>query len=428
MKIVYFYQYFCTPKGFWGTRVYEFARRWVSEGHRVTVVTAVHDKSDMVMRPGLLSRFELDGIDIIQLNIDISNKHGNKRRIQGFLSYAAWSSLLAVILPADVVIASSGPLTVGIPGLFARYLRKRRLVFEVRDLWPEGSIQLDVLRGKRAQAAAFWLARRCYRAADDIVTLSPGMTDWLKREYTHLSPHTVTNASDLELFGGAPNLETVPPLAQTRKIALYPGNLGDTNQGQLLLDAALELQARGRNDITVVLIGDGPMREELVAKSHDLDTLEVLPLLPKTELVHWVKSAMAVLVTFKPVPVLQTNSPNKLFEALAAGVPVVQTTEGWMRDLVDQHGCGLSSPPDDAGALASCLERLADNPDEAATMGRRARQLAEGEFSRDHLAERMLKIVVGDSRRRKLGFFRRLGAGLPIGGNSVDSGIRSEGN
>ena len=48
MRIVYFYQYFSTPKGTWGTRVYEFTKRWVELGHDVTVVTSVYSKSDLV--------------------------------------------------------------------------------------------------------------------------------------------------------------------------------------------------------------------------------------------------------------------------------------------------------------------------------------------------------------------------------------------
>src|SRR5438270_12120765 len=68
MRIVYFYQYFTTPKGAWSTRAYEFARRWVRAGDSVTVVTSVYDKSDLDPQK-LISRFDIEGIDVRVINI-----------------------------------------------------------------------------------------------------------------------------------------------------------------------------------------------------------------------------------------------------------------------------------------------------------------------------------------------------------------------
>ena len=144
MRIVYFYQYFGTPKGSWSTRVYEFTRRWVQSGDSVTVVTSVYDKSDL--KPDkLVSRFDIEGIDVRVINVKQSNKHGKWLRFFTFATYAAFSCWYALFLKADVVVASSGPITVGLPGLVARYLRRIPFVFEVRDLWPEGAVQLGII-------------------------------------------------------------------------------------------------------------------------------------------------------------------------------------------------------------------------------------------------------------------------------------------
>src|SRR5687768_5483385 len=141
MRIVYFYQYFTTPAGSWSTRAYEFARRWVEAGHSVTVVTSVYDKSGMKPK-GMIDRFEIEGIDIRVINVRLSQKHGKALRLLTYGVFAIVCCLYALCLRADVVIASSGPLTIAIPALVARYLRRRRFIFEVRDLWPEGAIQL----------------------------------------------------------------------------------------------------------------------------------------------------------------------------------------------------------------------------------------------------------------------------------------------
>ena len=145
MKILYFYQYFSTPRGSWGTRVYEFAREWINDGHEVTVVSSIYSKSDLKSKH-FIENHEYDGIKVKVLNIYIDNKKPKLKRIWSFLQYAFVSTWYALTLHADVVIASSGPISVGIPGLAARFLRGRKLVFETRDLWPEGPIELGILK------------------------------------------------------------------------------------------------------------------------------------------------------------------------------------------------------------------------------------------------------------------------------------------
>jgi hypothetical protein len=139
LKILYFYQYFSTPKGAWGTRVYDFAKNWVAEGHEVTVVSAIYSKSDLSASRIVESQLH-DGIQVKVINVRIDNKQSFGKRIWSFIVYMLYSSWYALRLPADVVVASSGPITVGFPGLIARIFRGKKLVFEVRDLWPAGAI------------------------------------------------------------------------------------------------------------------------------------------------------------------------------------------------------------------------------------------------------------------------------------------------
>src|SRR5690606_34513983 len=174
MRILYFYQYFGTSKGSWGTRVYEFARNWVREGHDVTVVTAIYSKSDLKANDLLETQFH-EGIRVKVINVLIDNKKSIPQRVFDFLKYTFFSTWYALTLPADVVIASSGPITVGFPGLVARYLRSRKLVFEVRDLWPSGAVELGIIRNPFIIKLSYWFERRCYAAARHIITLSPGM-------------------------------------------------------------------------------------------------------------------------------------------------------------------------------------------------------------------------------------------------------------
>src|SRR5690606_3957540 len=153
MKILYFYQYFSTPKGAWGTRVYEFAREWVEQGHEVTVVSSIYSKSDLTASKLIEDQY-FDGIHVKVLNLKVDNKQPFLKRIWSFLAYALFSSYYALVLKADVVVASSGPITVGLPGLLAKYVRGRKLVFETRDLWPEGAIELGIIKNPLLKKAA----------------------------------------------------------------------------------------------------------------------------------------------------------------------------------------------------------------------------------------------------------------------------------
>ncbi len=155
-----------------------------------------------------------------------------------------------------MVIASSGPITTGFPGLVAHYLRGRKFVFEVRDLWPEVAVDLKVIDNKTLIKLAYWFEKRCYKAACHIIALSPGMKDDITRRYgfTHIT--SVTNSANIELFSTPvqmPELQGLEP----KKYAIYTGNIGMVNNSGWLYRAAKLMKERGRDDIKIVLVGEG---------------------------------------------------------------------------------------------------------------------------------------------------------------------------
>lgn len=393
MKILYFYQYFSTPKGSWGTRVYEFAKEWVEEGHEVTVVTSIYSKSDL-QAERLVENQVFDGIKVKVLNIRIDNKQSFLKRIFTFIAYSFLSSWYALTLPADVVIASSGPITVGFPGLIARYLRGRKFVFETRDLWPEGAIELGIISKNWMKKLAYWFERQCYRAADLVVSLSPGMKKYIEKNHHHPNVISVTNAANISLFSNK------QPFANNsflpRKYAIYTGNIGVVNNSYWLYNAAKQLKDQGRDDIKILLVGEGQQREELefLAKKEGTDNFVRLGLMPKKELVPYVQHAMISLVPLKGTPVLNTSSPNKFFESLAAGVPVIQNTTGWMKDFLEEHELGFTVDPNNAEALAKLLIELDEKSEALDHMGKKAKKIAAVEFDKNILAKKMLTAIL----------------------------------
>ncbi|GHV71455.1 glycosyltransferase WbuB [Spirochaetia bacterium] len=399
MKIVYFYQNFSTPKGAWGTRVYEFAKNWVREGHSVTVVTSTFAKSDITTKKFFETQF-YDGICVKIISMKLDNKQGSLKRILTWFVYMLVSCWYALILPADVVVASSGPITVGVPGLVARYLGKKKFVFEVRDIWPQGAIELGVLKNKLLIKMAYWLEKCCYMAASYIIALSPGMVDDILRRYPDRKVVSVTNSANIPLFSTPSDFDIGK--YKDKKYAIYTGNIGKVNNSEWLCKTARILKNKGRDDILILLIGDGQSRKLLQedAEQNDITNLIFLDLMPKTQLVAYLQPAMISLVPLKGCPILASSSPNKFFESLAAGVPVIQNTNGWMKSFLADNDVGFTIAPDDSTALADLLIKIADGVIDIKTMGLQAQKIAKEQFDKDYLAKKMLSVLAAVSKEK----------------------------
>lgn len=393
MKIVYFYQYFSTPKGSWGTRVYEFTKRWVELGHDVTVVTSVYSKSDLKATK-FIENQEIDGIKLKVINVNIDNRQNIVKRIWTFVQFMIVSCWYALTLKADVVIASSGPITVGLPGLVARYLRGRKFVFEVRDLWPEGAIELKIIRNKFLIKLSYWFERVCYKAASHIIVLSPGMKQNIYDRFGYNNITSVTNAANIELFSIPVMYPDLHGLTN-KNYALYTGNIGIVNNSGWLFEAAKILQEKGKTDIKIVLVGEGQSKEAIKERivKEGIKNLIIMDPLPKNELVGLIQNAFVSMVPLKGIKVLDTSSPNKFFESLAAGIPVIQNTGGWMKDFLDKYEVGYTVDPDNPEELAELLIRISENETELFAMGQKAKMIAAKKFDKNILADNMLDAI-----------------------------------
>jgi glycosyltransferase involved in cell wall biosynthesis len=171
--------------------------------------------------------------------------------------------------------------------------------------------------------------------------------------------------------------------------------MGRANGLDQLVEAAEALRRRGEASVVIVALGDGGERPRLERRARELalENLRFLPPVPKEELAGVVGAADVTLTVFAPYPVLETNSPNKFFDSLAAGKPVVVNLDGWLRRLVEENDAGIWTPAGEAEGLAAALADLAANPEHVERMGRNARALAERQFSRDLMAERLARTL-----------------------------------
>jgi glycosyltransferase involved in cell wall biosynthesis len=401
VRILYLHQFFMTREGTGGTRSYEFARRLVAAGHDVTIVTAGGS------RP---SPNEVDGIRVVEARggygdyVRATNV-GYGRRLLAFARFAISATVAALRGPRpDVVFATSPPLTMALPAIVAARRWRAPLVFEVRDLWPEAPIQMGALRSPWAQRLARWLERAVYRSASEIVALSPGMRDGIVA--TGVPPERVTlipNASDLDLF--SPDLDPGDLRGELGVpdgdfLCAYFGTMGEANDLTQVVEAAALLDVGGSRRVVFVLQGDGKRRAALEAdvRRRGLGNVVFAPAGDKRAAARLASASDACMTIFKDVPILATNSPNKLFDTFAAGRPAIVNTDGWQRVLVEEHEAGVFARPGDPADLAEKVSLLRDDPERARRYGANARALAEREFDRDLLAER-LRVVLERAAR-----------------------------
>lgn len=370
MHVVYLHQYFVDRRGTAPGRSYEFSRLLLERGHQVTIVTGSYEYTEQPQSTGFrVTQRWVDGIDVRTVPVFYSQVMPYWRRIVAFGMFMTGASIVASgVKDADVVYATSPPLTIAIPGIVASLYHGTPFVFEVRDLWPEAPIQMGAIRHPALKAAATLLGKVAYFCADHIVALSPGMRERIVE--VGVNPNRVsviTNCSDVELMR-KPELadefwEQYPEL-KGRPVLLHAGAFGRINGLEYAIDLAKQLQYINPQ-IALVLMGRGSEKERITELARSAGVLDrnlfIYDSLPRHELGKALSAATALMTFVAPIPVLATNSANKFFDAFAAGKPVFVNCRGWQGDLLARTGAGEEIPADDTAKAAQMISaRLQD--------------------------------------------------------------------
>ena len=399
MHILYFHQYFITPSKNGGTRSYEFAKALINKGHKVTMVCVPVSNEDLGLSGNsFVKRGIIDGIDVLQLNLSYSNYQSLFKRALVFIAYAIFSIYVVLTSKYDLVFATSTPLTAGIPGIFAKIFRHKKFVFEVRDLWPELPKAMKVVTNPVILTALSILEKLTYSCADACIALSPGMKDGIAKKCNKSKKITmIPNGCDLDLF--KPNFRVnlkLEGINNSDFVGIFTGAHGKANGLHALLDVAAELLKRNRPDIKIVFIGDGKLKPSLVerATKEKLSNCLFFKPIPKKDLASIVSSADVGLMVVDNIPAFYYGtSPNKFFDYISAGLPVINNYPGWLKDLITEYKCGIAVPPENPIAFADALCYLADHPDTIKEFKLNARKLAKEEFDRNILSDKFVEFL-----------------------------------
>jgi glycosyltransferase involved in cell wall biosynthesis len=297
----------------------------------------------------------------------------------------------------DLVIATSTPLTIGIPALILKKWKKIPYVFEVRDLWPEVPIQMGIIRNMFLKKITRWLEKLIYCNATHIIALSPGIADGVLS--SGISPDKIVvipNMSKIDKFyPREKNFELMRELGLNENSfkVIHFGALGYANGIKLVVESIKLLKNNG--EIEFIFIGGGMMEEELQreCQKSGLENVFFMGNFPMEKTSDIVNFCDVSLVSFLNIPILYTNSPNKLFDSLSAGKPIIVNSAGWTKKLVEENACGYYVDPDIPSDLIEKLFFMKNNQKLLEEMGWNARRLAEIKYDKSLLCKQFSDVI-----------------------------------
>lgn len=394
MKIIYIHQYFHTPSEPGGTRSYWISKAMVDKGHKVVMITSTNKFHP---NEGIEN---IDGIEVHYIKNEYSNYMSTLAKLKSFGKFLIKSTKEAMKEKnVDVVFATSTPLTVGGVALALKRLKKWPYVFEVRDLWPEFPIQIGAIKNKMVQKMLRKFEKRIYDRSNHVVALSPGMKDGVIAAGTPEEKVTmVPNMSKPEeFFPHEPNIAVANEFGidMSKFNIIHFGSMGRANGLQYIIEAAKVAEERGMSDVEFIFMGDGATLPELekLVKDYYLKNVKFLGNHPMKTVVEVVNLCDASITSFLNLPILQTNSPNKLFDSLSAGKPIIVNSAGWTKDLVEKDNCGFFVNPDDPADFIDKIALYKDNKEQLKIWGENARKLSETTFDRSILAKRVAETI-----------------------------------
>jgi glycosyltransferase involved in cell wall biosynthesis len=408
MHALLIHQAFATPREQGGTRHVELGSRFVAAGNQFTIIASSINYATGKSFSGCSSE-EYQGVRVLRAKVLCGTARSYLRRILSWISFMVTSTWTALRVPdVDVVMGTTPPIPQALSAWLVAALRRKPLLLEVRDLWPEFAIDIGLLKNP----LLIWAARRLemflYARASHLLVNSPAYREYLLSK--GISEHKISfiaNGVEPDLFASACEGPTVENggLAIRRELSLedkflvaYAGAIGMANDLGTVLQAADHL--RDRDDIHFLIVGDGKERKALEQMHRQLRLTNVTfaGSRPKSEVPRYLVASDACLATLRDIPMFRTTYPNKVFDYMAAARPIILGIDGVIRDVVEAAGGGICVAPGRADELAAAVRTLADSPDRGRHMGRRAREYVTLHFNRATQADQFCQLMTSVDR------------------------------
>lgn len=402
MRIIILTQYYPPEHGAPQNRLHDFAKRAVSAGHQVTVMTAMPNYPRGKIFPEYqlqcTCREEIDGVKVVRSWIYASRSKGLITQLTVYFSFVFSSMFFGLFrLPrADFLICESPPLFLGFSAVFLKILKGAKLVMNISDLWPESAVQLGLIGPGLKLSILEWFERFLYRQSTLVTCQTEGIVDGVKKSFNKANTLLFPNGVDLEMFQPQKRSAKFAAELGLKKDTLvvgYGGNHGRSQALSQVLEAAL-IVAENDENVDFLLFGDGPEKDELVKKAQEmkLENLRFLPSQPRERMAEVQSIWDVALVPLKNIDLFDGARPSKMFELMGGSVPFIFCGKGEGADIAKASGCALAVPPEDSEKLAEAVLKFARmKSQERKQMGKLGRHFVESKFNRAKLAKKLLK-------------------------------------
>jgi glycosyltransferase involved in cell wall biosynthesis len=376
VKILYVHQYFKTPHEGGSIRSYYLAKGLVDAGHEVVMLTA-HDN-----RKGIEN---VDGIEVHYLPINFV------RRIWAFLKFVRMAKKEAHLISGiDLAYVMTTPLTTGFIALYLKKTFEIPYYFEVGDLWPEAPVQMGIVKNRILKNWLYSLEKQFYFEADKVIALSPAIRNYIEKVSPNTKVHVIPNMADCKFFEA--DLRVGDFSNKNNFQITYCGAIGRANQLEFLLDAAKETRDHGL-PVHFNILGAGSEVKRLKNQYKKLWNVTFFEHTNKEGVKELLNESDAVYVSFKDVKVLNTGSPNKFFDSLAAGKLTIINFNGWLKSIIERNKCGFYHDPHSPKDFVRKLNLFLEDKELLNKYQKNGRKLAELYYDKDIQIIKLLKIL-----------------------------------
>lgn len=388
MKVLLLHQHYKTPESGGAIRSYYLAKALVESGIKVHVITAHNE--------GNFKRENREGIEVSYLPIAYDNRFGFMARSWAFLKYV-WGviQLASQHKDADYCYAISVPLTVGLAARWIKWRHKIPYLFEVGDLWPDAPVQMGFVRNYFFSSFLYQLEKSIYSSASAVVALSPSIQSAIEKKVPGKKVHLLPNMADCNYYTPEKKDAALEEKFKVKEkfVISYIGAIGLANGLDHLLECA-NASRKAELPIHFIICGDGALLDRLKGnvKQMGLGNFSFIDFVNRDGVKEILNITDAVFISYKPVPILETGSPNKFFDGLAAGKLIVINFGGWIRKEIEENKCGVFTDPHQPTDFVKKISPFLSNRVLLEEYQRASRQLAEMKYSRSLLSKKFVEL------------------------------------
>lgn len=384
------HQYFKTPQTGGALRSYYLAKALVEKGISTVVITTHNGTA--------IKKEMVEGIEVHYLPIPYDNSYGFFRRVSSFLKFV-WSIVREAgeFRDANVCYAISTPLTIGLAAIWIKVRHGIPYYFEVGDLWPEAAVQMGIIKNPILKSFLYKLEKSIYKRAEAIVALSEAIKGNVQRKVVGKKIRVIPNMADTGFYKPESKRSDLEEKfsVQNKFVVSYIGTIGLANGLEHLLTCA-ETSQQAALSIHFLICGEGAELDKLkkLAREKSINNLSFIPAQNREGVREVMNVTDSAFISFKPLSVLETGSPNKYFDALAAGKLIVINFGGWIKEEIEDNNCGIYIDPNNPQEFVGKIQKFTSDRNLLLQFQVNSRSIAEKKYSRKLLGEKFRNLFI----------------------------------